>query len=239
MKVHFIWCPHTPPRAPAQGRGAGQRAGPGRYPFSVPRSLVALCLSFALVACGRPESEPSGVSVDPRLTPLQEPIEPSDVQLAARASFDAAAFEPTARYRIAARVLSRERYYLGWQSELSPLDLALGWGALSDPAVDEHIDWYQGGRWYFWRWSEKSPYQSHEISAQSANVHVIPASENLRRALLNVRENDVIQLRGLLVNIVGPEGQSWRSSLSRTDTGGRSCEVLYATELVRRERVYR
>jgi hypothetical protein len=196
-------------------------------------------LAFVLIACGRPHSEPSTVSVDPRLAPRQEPPTASDAQELARAPYDTAAFEPAARYRIAARVLSRERYYLGWQSELSPLDLALGWGDLSEPAVDEHIDWYQGGRWYFYKWSDTSRYQTHAISAQSANVHVIPATENLRQALLNIRVNDVIQLRGLLVNIVGPEGQTWRSSLSRADTGGRSCEVLYATELIRRERVYR
>lgn len=152
--------------------------------------------------------------------------------------YDSATFEPKARYRIAARVLSRERYYLGWSAELAPLDLALGWGELSNPAIDEKIDWYQGARWYFWRWSEPLPLSDGEIARQSANVHVVPATENVRRALLAIKDDDMIQLSGFLVNIRGPEGQRWRSSLRRTDTGGGSCELLYATELIRRDRVY-
>ena len=148
-------------------------------------------------------------------------------------------FTAKARYRIAARVLSRERYYRGWRSDLSPLDLALGWGTMSDPAVDRWIDWSQGGRWYFWQWSAGSPYQNDAIRVQSANVHVVPANQNLRRALLAVEEGDRVQLRGFLVDLLGPGGDLWNSSLSRSDKGNRSCEILYITELADDETVYR
>jgi len=196
-------------------------------------------LAFAALACGRPRGEPSGVFVDPVQQPVQTEVSPDDVQQLALSIYETAAFEPKARYRIAARVLSRERYYLGWSAELAPVDLALGWGELSDPAIDEKVDWYQGSRWYFWKWSEPLAISDGEIARQSANVHVVPATENVRRALLAIQDDDVIQLSGFLVNIKGSEGQRWQSSLKRTDTGGGSCEVLYATELIRRQRVYR
>jgi hypothetical protein len=205
----------------------------------VQRRVVLACLAFAALACGRPRGEPSDVYVDPLLPPKQTEISPSDMQELARSIYDNAVFEPKARYRIAARVLSRERYYLGWSADLAPVDLALGWGELSDPAIDDIVDWYQGARWYFWKWDEQSTLDNGDISRQSANVHIVPATPNLRRALLAIKEDDVIQLSGFLVNIEGPEGEQWKSSLKRTDSGGGSCELLYATELIRRERVYR
>jgi hypothetical protein len=205
----------------------------------VQRRVALACLTFAALACGRPRGEPSGVYVDPRIEPKQTELSPSDAQELARSMYDTAVFEPKARYRIAARVLSRERYYLGWSADLAPVDLALGWGELSDPAIDDVVDWYQGARWYFWKWDEQSTFDNGDIARQSANVHIVPATQNLRRALLAIKEDDIVQLSGFLVNIEGPEGQRWRSSLKRTDTGGGSCELLYATELIRRERVYR
>jgi hypothetical protein len=57
--------------------------------------------------------------------------------------------------------------------------------------------------------------------------------------LLAVDEGDVIQIRGYLVSIAGPDGERWKSSLSRNDTGGGSCELLYATELINDQKVYR
>ena len=122
---------------------------------------------------------------------------------------------------------------------VSPLDLALGWGAMSDPAVDRFIEWYQRGRWYFWQWDAGSPYRNEAIREHSANVHVIPATRNLRRALLALDEGEIVRLSGFLVDAAGPEGDRWRSSLSRTDTGDQSCEVFYVEELAAGGRVYR
>jgi hypothetical protein len=38
-------------------------------------------------------------------------------------------------------------------------------------------------------------------------------------------------LEGYLVNITGANGWHWNSSMSRDDTGGGSCEVLYLTRV--------
>lgn len=176
--------------------------------------------------------------VDPRSPPLQEPVTEDDAQSLAHTIDESAVLEPKARYRIAARVLSRERYYLGWGASVAPLDLALGWGELSDPAFDTQVEWHQGARWYFWNWRVVSPLDNQAVALQSANVHVVPATENLKRALLALDAGDVVQLRGYLVNIQGPDGQRWRTSLARTDTGGGSCELLYTTELITDDTVY-
>lgn len=195
---------------------------------------VLVCAALAIGACRGARGEPSDESVDPRAAPVQEMLGAGGAEDAALPDRQGARFVPRARYRIAARVLSTERYYLGWQSTLSPLDLALGWGAMADPGVDRWIEWHQRGRWYFWYWSADSPYRNEAIRNQSANVHVVPATKNLTRALLALDPGDLVRLDGWLVDIQGEDGERWGTSLSRTDTGDRSCELLYVTELLAR-----
>jgi hypothetical protein len=197
-----------------------------------------VCLLLGASACRGAHGDPSLTAIDPRAVPEQREVAAADAAEVPE-TIGGARLTPRARYRIAARVLSTERYYLGWRSELSPIDLALGWAAMSDPAVDRFIDWHQGGRWYFWHWSAESPYRNDVIHVQSANVHIIPGSPNLRRALLALDADDIVQLSGYLTDVTGPDGERWGSSLSRTDTGDHSCELLYVTELVAGERAYR
>lgn len=189
-----------------------------------------------LGSCRGARGEPSSDPIDTSAAPEQLPL--TGDEASAPPLSEGVSFTPQARYRVAARVLSRERYYLGWRAELSPVDLALGWGPLSDPQVDTWIDWYQRGRWYFWQWSAGSPYENEAIRTQSANVHMIPATKNLRRALLALDSNERIRLTGLLVNVMGGEGETWNTSLSREDTGDQSCEILYVTELATERWVY-
>jgi len=210
-----------------------------RYPGKVLKRVAVAGLAALFWACRGAEGEPSTEAIDPYSAPTQEPATPVDVEAAHYWAFGDITFEAKASYRIAARVLSSERYYMGWTGEVVPIDLALGWGELSDPAIDELIDWYQGGRWYFWTWSERSLLDNREVAASSANVHVVPATPNLARALFALDEDDIVQLRGFLVNINGPDGARWRSSLARDDTGGGSCELLYVQELIADEVVYR
>jgi hypothetical protein len=192
---------------------------------------LALALAFALgsfAAKGEPSAEP----IDPRGEPLQAPLTAEELRAPSPFRHEQVIAAAQARYRITARVLARERYYLGWQGDISPLDLALGWGAMSDPAVDEFISWGQGMRWYFFVWSKSSPYDNEAIAQQSANVHIVPASKNVRRALLALDEDDLVRIDGYLINVQGPDGEQWASSLSRSDRGGTSCELLLATELL-------
>ena len=126
---------------------------------------------------------------------------------------------------IEARVLSREDYRLDGGARLSPTDLALGWGEMAEEAIYSRIDVSQRGRWYYWR-SDEFPIPKARIIAQSANMHMVPANELVARDLERVERHDLIRLTGQLVDIYGEDGWHWRSSRSRTDTGGGSCELL-------------
>ena len=141
-----------------------------------------------------------------------------------------------ASYVIRARVLSREDYYLGMESDLSPMDLAFGWGPMSDQAILDRIEVSQGGRWYFTRYELPAPLPDSSIIRNSGNVHMIPAGVGVEAALKRVRKGDIVTARGYLVDVDSDDGFFWRTSLTREDTGGGSCEVMYLESLQIEER---
>ena len=153
---------------------------------------------------------------------------PVQKQLESPRSFDHAGYRvtPLAEFSIRAKVLSRENYSQGRESDLSPIDLALGWGRMSDEAVLQHIEISQSGRWYRWR-TERFPIPRREIETHSANMHMIPADDPVSDILGGIRRGQIIELDGFLVRADADDGWRWISSLTREDTGARSCELVY------------
>jgi hypothetical protein len=132
-----------------------------------------------------------------------------------------------ARFQIRARVLSRENYGWGTEAQLSPVDLALGWGVMSDQAVLDQIDIEQRSRWYFTRYELPAPISDQAIIVNSSNMHMIPADKNIGKGLKKVRKGDIVQLKGYLVDVDSDSGWHWSTSLSREDTGKGACEIVY------------
>ena len=143
----------------------------------------------------------------------------------------AATLQPLAGFSVDARVLSRQDYSSGRESDLSPTDLALGWGRMRDEAVLDRLDISQSGRWYTYRWSDDAPIPPDEIVRSSANMHMIPANATAASALADVREGDRVRVDGWLVEADAPDGWTWRSSMSREDSGDGACEVIYVCSL--------
>ncbi|MCB1683731.1 MAG: hypothetical protein R3E82_04090 [Pseudomonadales bacterium] len=134
-------------------------------------------------------------------------------------------FEAIEPFSIEARVLSREDYRFGREADLSPTDLALGWGPMADEQVLRSFKIRQSNRWFTWR-ADTLPIPRSEIAASAANMHLIPASAQAAAQLSEVRTHDRIRLHGSLVDVSAADGWKWRSSRSRTDTGAGSCELL-------------
>ena len=193
---------------------------------AMPRSWMALMLACLLPACGDSLPPPGVVAPD---APVQSPLpEPKTERLGDYQ------FEALASFSLAARVLAKERYWFGRESDLAPYDLALGWGPMSDSAVYGKLDIEQYGRWYHYSWGAGGPpIAVGEIIRHSANMHIIPASSKVKSALGGVDRHDSLYLEGYLVEIRGSDGWRWRSSLTREDSGGGSCEVFVVTRLER------
>lgn len=156
------------------------------------------------------------------------PNDPVQTKIERAGSFPMSDFRviPQADFSLEARVLSRKTYGYGRESELSPIDFALGWGQMSDESVIDKIKIWQSGRWYNWR-AKELPIPAREISNHSANMHLIPADDDLKKQLKKVRKGDIVRLTGKLVNVEADDGWRWRSSLTRTDRGNGACEIFY------------
>ena len=138
--------------------------------------------------------------------------------------------QPLQKFQVEARVLGAERYSVGREADLSPLDLALGWGQMSDSAVLDKIQISQSNRFYFWRVDE-FPIPRRDIERSSANMHMIPANGALASRLRSVRVGQVVRIDGWLVEAQGDDGWRWRSSLTRDDSGAGGCEVVFVQDL--------
>ena len=137
---------------------------------------------------------------------------------------------PLADFQAETRVLSSESYHLDRESDLASVDLALGWGRMSDEAILKNIQISQSGRFYFWR-TDQFPIPREEIETHSANMHMIPANSGVEKALKSLRPGQLVNFSGYLVEARASDGWHWRSSLSRNDTGNGACELVYVKSL--------
>ncbi|MCP1651618.1 hypothetical protein [Pseudomonas nitroreducens] len=139
---------------------------------------------------------------------------------------------PLEDFSIEARVLGREDYHLGREAELSPTDLALGWGPMDDPRILADIRISQGNRWFYWH-ADKLPIPRRELETHAANMHMIPANDGVARTLAQVGAGEHVRLSGKLVRVEGDDGWRWVSSLTREDTGAGACELVWLESLER------
>lgn len=128
-------------------------------------------------------------------------------------------------------MLDRSRYWVGRETDLSPVDLALGWGPMSRRSVLERLKISQAGRWYYYSWPSNPPIAPDEIKTHSTNMHMVPANDAVRRTILAVERGDVVELRGYLVSITAADGWHWRSSLTRSDSGDGACELVWVEQV--------
>ena len=192
-------------------------------PLSPRSAAVPAQVDDVAVDCLLPPRVVAGAS------PLQSPVPASQPPFL----LQAATLTPLAGFSVQARVLSREDYRMGREAELSPTDLALGWGRMRDDAVLARLDISQSGRFYRYRWQDAPPLPPAEIVRSSANMHLIPADATVAETLQDVREGDRVRIQGWLVEARAADGWHWRSSTTREDSGAGACELIYVCALER------
>jgi hypothetical protein len=189
---------------------------------AIPRWLWLLALLLALAwhwHGSRPITHPPGVLVAE--APLQQPVAEA---LPLRKG--EVAIKPLAKFALTARVLSREDYRWDELARLVPVDLALGWGRMSDSEVLDKVHISQSGRFYFWQ-LRQFPIPEREIIESSANMHLIAADDSIERAIKRTRIGDIVSFDGYLVEADWPDGRKAVSSLTRSDTGAGACEIVW------------
>jgi hypothetical protein len=138
--------------------------------------------------------------------------------------------KPLARFSLDARILHRKVYSYDRESKLVPVDLALGWGPMSDQSVLDRLTISQSTRFYWYEYQLPPPIPNEQIISHSTNLHVIPGTSAVASFCKSLRQGELVHLDGVLVEATGPAIGTWRSSLSRTDTGNGACELMLVEE---------
>jgi len=174
-------------------------------------------------------AEVCGLS-SPNKPPIQITISPRGKKL----PWLSYTMNPKAAYAVDARVLSVKKY-LWWQDKtatISPIDIALGWGKMSEDRLLGKVEITQSNRYYhYWYQSGIDP---SAIAPNSSNHHLIPASPAVWEVLRTLKKGDRVKLCGWLVDVTRPRtpGQ-WVTSMSREDQGAGACEIVLVEKAVR------
>lgn len=190
------------------------------------KAILVLALAFIgwqfWSGGGEVELGPGVMAAD---TPAQQKLSSPD-----KHRVDDYTLTEVASFDITAKVLAKKNYRTGRESDLSPTDLALGWGNMSDERILKDIKISQRGRFYFWR-VESFPIPRREIETHSANMHLIPANDYIKDVINDIKTGDIIELSGSLVNVKADDGWRWKTSQTRNDTGGGACEIIWVERL--------
>jgi hypothetical protein len=124
-------------------------------------------------------------------------------------AFDYGQFQlkPLARFALDARVLHRKIYRY------------------------DRLQISQAARFFYYEYQGQPPIPREEIISHATNLHLIPSTKALAGQCRSLRTGELVHLSGLLVEATGGATGTWRSSLSRTDTGNGACELVWVEEL--------
>jgi hypothetical protein len=201
--------------------------------------LLGLLVWFVVLPRAWSSPAPAPLSLD--ADPVQEPLEAAEPLTVERSGTRYLVHKQFA-YEVQGEVLSASTYDVTWTNDFADVDLALLWGPKRD-ALKERFKFFQMGRWLFWRTeTEPTPDERAEVTRHISNNHLIPAegSGHLAWAFRRLSKGDQVRLKGSLVRIASPEGQTYaQSSTSRDDTCDGACEVVWVDELQVNGRVYR
>lgn len=148
----------------------------------------------------------------------------------------------THRFAVTGKVLSATEYEWAWTNQFYDVDLGLAWGDRV-AELEERFDFYQNGRWLFWRTSEPiSEADRRYVTSHVGNLHLIPAEGmvSIDLALRRVDAGDLVRVEGYLVTIQDAgTNELARSSTRRDDTGDGACEIVWVDRLQVNETLYR
>lgn len=197
---------------------------------------MLMAVWLVLLSCA-PEPEPSGTDLSP--IPLDHDPEMFQIEPAETLKLLIGDMEvrisKKAEYVLRGIPVSIKGYAGdSWRGKFSPCDVAAVWGELVAGDLYKKLKWHQSGRWYFWRYDNDFGHDNTFVARYSSNNHMIPATENLRRALRRIKRRVPLEAAGYLVDITVRRGENnywWNSSMSLNDVGDGSCEVFYLTRL--------
>ncbi len=143
---------------------------------------------------------------------------------------------PLADYSLTGIVISTKRYFFDTVASISPIDIAVVWKKMSVADVIKEFKFKHRRRAIIYTTKKDYwPIMEKEVKTSISNNHCIPASKDVRKKLLKIKQYDLVTIRGQLVKVEKSGMEPWVSSLSRDDgpEWGRlaGCEIIYVTDV--------
>lgn len=169
-------------------------------------SVLIVVLGVIFYEMMRPVGQPPGVlAPDPpavMVAPEKAPVFERDGHV----------MTGLAKFKAKARVVSIERYGKDRQAKIAPLDIVLGWGALSDTTSFKGVDVGQTDRSVvFETYDPKLPREV--VGASLVNLHVIGADAEVDQRLRDLRRGNIVEIEGWLVEVKGGDGWIWKGEV--------------------------
>ncbi len=159
---------------------------------------------------------------------------------------------PRASYKISALVTAHNSFFPVKDKMFDAAalyDIGLAWGELGDKDFyKKYFKSYTAKNGMFGPrllWTEmkttQMPVSEEYAKSHFSHSHLIPATRNIMAALLKIKDFQLVEIEGELVDMQYKEGNktySSHTSLSRSDTGLGACENIYVTKLKYRNKIY-
>jgi len=157
-------------------------------------------------------------------------------------------------YNASVKIMSKRYYYVdilnaNWNvfGKLAPMDMVFAWGDLAEKENENCISYSSsitstivgGMRFGEFSYNKDCGFSRDYVISHASNNHLIPANENVHKALRKIEVGDKVVLEGYLVSAAIYEKErnlgSVTSSLTRSDTG---CEIFYVTKVTLKDKIY-
>lgn len=192
-------------------------------------ALAALMfLSWRMSVDAYRSVEPSDLLPAVKGEPVQTEVLPGDSAAPCCRDGYCWEFEPLYRYDISAYVFGVSHKLASEFDGVMAADLGLLWGENAARGLYRHTKLRVRMDWFRASWKNGD----HFNMDAAANTHIVTCDPAVYKKVRGVRMGDQVRLKGLLVGMKIKKGASGepmtaRSSVSRTDSGGGACEIVY------------
>jgi len=172
----------------------------------------------------RPVPQPPGVLAD--APPTIAIIDADKPKVFERRGY---VFAVIASFDAKARVVARDRSGGDRESEVAPIDLAIGWGRMSDSKVLKNVDVAISKRKLFSK-SFDPQIPDSEVESSVFAIHATAADPEIDKQLAALRVGSLVKLTGFLVEARGADGWRW-SGQARKLTPVANGNVLWVSSV--------
>ncbi len=129
------------------------------------------------------------------------------------------------------RILKKRRYYLDELHDLMPYDFFVGWDDMSDERNLNHMFINLDARDVHLEFSNH-PLSVNQVYNQTDLFHIIPANEDVKKALSQIRNGHIVDFKGHLVSVEKSPNLTWTSSVNFNEIGTNSNKIIWVEEIV-------